>query len=81
MEKLWIVDMQDKSWRVNPHLGTVVYFQLPAGMGWRRMGILGIAQEPVQHGGGDAGQAFLLDAQGQGQHLIHSLSGFCRDEQ
>lgn len=42
MEKLWIVDMQDKSRWIHPDLGAVIYFQLAPGMGWSRVGILGI---------------------------------------
>ena len=40
MKKLCVIDIQDKSWRVNSHLGSIIDFQLPSGMRRSRVGIL-----------------------------------------
>lgn len=42
MEQFRIVYMQDKGGRIHPDLRAIVDFQLPPGVRWSGMGILGI---------------------------------------
>ena len=75
MHQFRVVDVDHECRRVAADLGAVEHLQLPPGMRWMGMRILGIMDDRVDLGRCQPGEALLLDAQRHRQDLVDALAG------